>query len=247
MIEPRRAWSARIIDFFDGAPLDFIKVIAAVSMVVDHTNVIVLRHHPLILWQTGRLAFPLFSFVITCNLLRGAEISRYLTQLLVFAACSQPFYYAAFHLRQGNILFTLAAGVAMAATLRTQRPIIQHIAFAGGIVTIVGFWADAKFGVDFGFAGILFPAVTLALLESSRTHLIWFVLLVWSLNLYSPPSVISGSEALGTALIVGFGCSAVLLSAAALHRSPRFLPHRVMYWFYPGHIVILLVLRSFVS
>src|SRR6267154_1801028 len=54
-------------DMFTGAPLDVVKLVAAILMVVDHVNVIFLAHEANIWWKLGRIVFPLFCFATACN------------------------------------------------------------------------------------------------------------------------------------------------------------------------------------
>ena len=79
---------------FAGAPLDVIKLIAALLMIVDHVNAVFLGNHPTLWWHIGRMVFPLFCFALVCNLQRGSSVGKYLTMLLVLGAVSQPIFAA---------------------------------------------------------------------------------------------------------------------------------------------------------
>src|SRR5262245_8587385 len=56
-------------NLFVGAPLDFIKLVAAIAMTGGHINASLFNGDYLLLWRLDRIPFPLFCFVIACNLL----------------------------------------------------------------------------------------------------------------------------------------------------------------------------------
>lgn len=75
---------------------DFLKLIAVVSMLIDHIGSAFFPQYPVFRW-IGRLAFPIFAYCLTVGLLYTRNIKRYLVRLGVFALISQPFYIFAFH------------------------------------------------------------------------------------------------------------------------------------------------------
>ena len=228
-----------------GAPLDVVKLAAAVLMVGDHVNFILLGQAEPLLWHFGRIAFPLFCYVVACHLLRGAEPRRYLVLLLVFAVPTQPIFALAFGNQLGSILFTLAAGTALALLVRQVAPWVTHAIFASGIVVAFAFPGLARTGVDFGLAGMLLPAAMLAALSCGGIYLLWLVLLLFVLNADAVRpagepwwwgALIDGAFATGGTLLIVF-LSAVFANAR------RFLPRYALYLFYPGHLAALSLLR----
>ena len=92
---------------------DFLKLIAVLSMTVDHVGAVFFPEYPVFRW-IGRMAFPLFCYCMTEGLLYTHDIRRYLARLGVFALLSQPFWILAFNaddflgnLLNFNIFFTL--------------------------------------------------------------------------------------------------------------------------------------------
>ena len=75
---------------------DFLKLIAILSMAIDHVGSAFFPQYPVFRW-IGRLAFPIFAYCLTVGLLYTHDIKRYLIRLSVFALVSQPFYIFAFH------------------------------------------------------------------------------------------------------------------------------------------------------
>ncbi|MDX2003871.1 MAG: TraX family protein [Meiothermus sp.] len=91
--------------------LDWLKWAALFTMVIDHANKIVFDGG--LPWMTwiGRMAYPLFAFLIAYNLeVRGADWRKYAWRLGLAAAVSQPVYFYALA-GNLNIFFTLLAGV----------------------------------------------------------------------------------------------------------------------------------------
>ncbi len=78
-----------------------IKIIALVSMLIDHTGCMLSVMQKLsasqymVMRSLGRIAFPLYSFLIVVGFEKTSDRAKYLTRLCVFAAVSQiPFCFA---------------------------------------------------------------------------------------------------------------------------------------------------------
>ena len=70
------------------------KLLAVASMIVDHTAIFLYPHFiakPLYVWLrgVGRLAFPIYAFLIVNGCEKTHDVKRYLTRLVAFAAISQ--------------------------------------------------------------------------------------------------------------------------------------------------------------
>ncbi|MFN2363319.1 MAG: TraX family protein, partial [Halarsenatibacteraceae bacterium] len=71
-----------------------IKMVAITTMLIDHIGSIIFPEY-IILRVIGRLAFPLFAFLITEGYRHTSNINRYLVRLSIFALISQyPFWLA---------------------------------------------------------------------------------------------------------------------------------------------------------
>lgn len=154
-----------------------IKLIAFVSMLIDHIGVVLLGQHLAdtdsiwyqlpwstaqmlscysILREIGRLAFPLFCFLLVEGAMYTSNRVRYLCNMLVFAVLSEvPFDLALhgqiLHWDSQNVFWTLALGlVAIYACDHWQMqglfPWLSVIAC--GLVAYV-------LRVDYGFAGVV--------------------------------------------------------------------------------------------
>lgn len=233
---------------FAGAPLDALKGLAAVLMIGDHVDTILLDGHAVALWRLGRVSFPLFCLVTALHLARGADPGRYALALLVLAVPTQAVYAAAFPYgtTEGSILFTLAAGTAAAAWLVRASEIAVHAAFAAGLALVFLAPGLAKTGVDFGLAGVLMvPALRLALARPAR-FAPWLLLTVYGLNRHGwhprgeEPVLAAGLDA----ATICAGLALAAWAALRLEGRPRFLPPYALQAFYPAHLLVLTALRA---
>jgi TraX protein len=228
---------------FTGAPLDLIKVVAAVSMCLDHVNIIFLGHQANMLWTLGRLAFPLFSFALACNIHRGASVPKYLATLLLLGIISQPIYASTIGSNDANILITLAAGVAAATILVGCSAAVQHIFFAVGVAVIFTPFLRSRAGMDFGLAGMLFPAALFLTMQGMKWHALWVALLLIGLNWHYPDPW--QFAPISTGLLAAAGTALTLALASLLQNHPRFLPRYALHLFYPGHLLVLGLIHIF--
>lgn len=239
MISMRDAMARLAPQQFAGAPLDVVKLVAALLMVVDHVNAIFLGNRPTLLWHLGRIVFPLFAFALVCNLRRGTDVGKYLASLLVLGAVSQPIFAGAFGDTAGNTLLTLAVGIAIVVTLRDRSPLVQHAALAIGAIAVFSPGIQARTGVDFGLAGMMLPAALYVTLHRGIAFVPWLLALLVGLNWF-PPEPWRYAPIL-TATIAGVGALAVLAGALRFQGRPRFLPRYALHIFYPAHLLALWV------
>jgi len=241
--KPDAASRQTFADVFAGAPLDFIKVIAALFMVGDHVNVVLLNRGVQPLWQFGRIAFPLFAFALACHLLRGTRPAGYVEKLILWGVLSQPIYTLVTGWVEGNTLFTLAVAATIITALRQQSRLLQHAVFFVAAALIFSGVVPVRSGVDYGLAGVLFPAALFLVLNGSRSHIVWLVLLLVGLNWHYPnPWELLPVK---TASLAAGGAVATVAIALALRNRRRFLPRYAFYIFYPAHLLILAAIRSF--
>lgn len=222
-----------------GAPLDCIKLAAATAMTFSHVNRILFHAEYPAFWYVGRLAFPLFAFAIAVHLARGAEARPYVQRLLLIAVISQPIYAVAFGVYSANVIFTLAAGAALAPLICAQRPLARHVAFAFAVAMILTPWLRARSGLDYGLAGVLLPAALIVCFEAKIAYALWIALIIVGVSLYpiAPFSAIVGAVVAST-----LGCAAVIALSMVFRGRKRFLPTYALYVFYPAHLAALFVI-----
>ena len=86
---------------------DFLKLIAILSMLLDHIGAVFFPEHPAFRW-VGRLAFPIFCYCMTVGLLYTRDIKRYLGRLGLFA---------------GHVGLPDAAVVALCRSIPVRQPL----------------------------------------------------------------------------------------------------------------------------
>jgi len=234
---------------FDGAPLDLVKLVAALSMVVDHVNSVVLGSAYPLMWRIGRVSFPLFCFAVACNLARGVELPGYVRRLLLFGVLAQPIFGLAFRgHEQGNVLIALALGALLAAWLGSRGAGAQHALLALGSLVVLIPALRANTGFEFGLAGLLLVAVLLQLLEGRWSHALWLPFLAFGLNLGASrwPGEAWWVGPLRDAVILLVGSVAILALSLLLRGRRRFLPRYALHVFYPGHLLLLAAIRGMV-
>ncbi len=132
-----------------------LKVIAVLSMITDHCAYYLLEHcTPL--YETlrcfGRIAFPVFAFLIAEGFAHTRNRSRYFLTLLGFAVISEiPWYLLNGFDGTHNVMFTLALGV---AALAVFDRLCEHGSICYFSIIVIGFFAWCA-GVDYDWRGIL--------------------------------------------------------------------------------------------
>lgn len=156
---------------------EVVRWVAISTMVVDHIGAVLMpADDALPLRAVGRVAWPLFAFLLAYNVARrGVRPSRYLLPLLAWCAVSALPHYLAFDRFVVNILGTLLLGAAT-LTLLTNRQRLMERAPAALLVGFVAVWV-ASTQVEYGPVGVaLVVAWWWAL--SSRSPLAWAVVVL---------------------------------------------------------------------
>lgn len=113
-----------------------LKIIAIVTMLIDHMGA-VLFPDVFFLRMIGRLAFPIFAFLLVEGYFHTRNIDKYIIRLGLFALISEipfdlAFFETPFYFGYQNIFFTLFLGLIsmkIIDTLRHTRPLLGWIIF----------------------------------------------------------------------------------------------------------------------
>ncbi len=138
-----------------------LKMIAVVTMLIDHIGA-VLFPSQMVFRYIGRIAFPIFVFLLVEGFLHTKNLRKYELRLIVFALLSEipfdlAFNGAVLEFSSQNVFFTLALGLIMLDLLRYTKDrrmmelftwlffaVIAYLLStdysAGGIVFIYFFW-----------------------------------------------------------------------------------------------------------
>jgi hypothetical protein len=229
-ITPEPTSSRLSADFAQG-DLEFAKWVAIVTMAIDHYGKIVDDSVFIQTHAIGRVSFPLFAAIIGIRLAAHPTLDlRYLRHLIPWAIVSQPvFVLVGRPWYDGNILVTLALGVAAAYLIRRRAEILA-LSLGAGLATV----AAASVFVDYGPIGVaMIPALTLLIAQRGHTGASAVGPLGLAANLDRSPPFLGVPDL--TALLA---TPVLLFSLWAKFRLPR-LPTQVFYGFYPVHLLAL--------
>lgn len=216
-----------------------LKVIAIVTMLIDHMGAI-LFPDVIILRMIGRLAFPIFAFLLVEGFFHTSDRKKYMTRLLMYALVSEvvfdlAFFGTFFEMGHQNIFFTLFLGLC-AMMIFDQYRIKNPIAGWGFLIGI-GFLATFFF-VDYGMIGIATIFLYYYYHESPKRAIYSVGAMFAIMAALSINNASAGGELVLRAGIQGLAALAIpLLLMYSGERGLRF--KYVFYLFYPVHLLIL--------
>lgn len=207
-----------------------LKWIAAVAMAIDHIAAIFEWSD----WMTitmrsiGRIAFPIFSFVLVEGFVHTRSRKRYLQRLLFFAILTEvcfdlAFYGKIFEITHQNVLFTFA--ISLYVLDRYEQTKQQTI---GIFYLFIGMIAAGIFLTDYNLFGVL----TVFCLYVYRKRLFPITISIILIN---------GVMAM-TAPIQLFAVAAIPFFALYSGEKGRTYKY-FFYVFYPGHLLLLFWLK----
>ena len=145
---------------------NILKLIALVTMTVDHTGVILFPRLE-ILRIIGRIAFPIFAYMIAEGCFYTKHKKRYLGEMLAIGALCPVFYFIFDHSFYMCIMITFSLSVMIIFSIQWARKkdslaawILPFALIAGAYivsVTIPGLVGENVFAIDYGFIGIMIP------------------------------------------------------------------------------------------
>jgi len=197
-----------------------LKLIAALTMLVDHIGVLFYSDADW-LRAIGRISFPLFVWLLVQGEAHTKDVWRYGLRLGLLGLISQPIYQLTFDNGQLNILFELLIGLICLRGSR-QYPTLR------GPIWITGAFAAELLPLGYGSYGIVL------ILLARYFRLTWLWCLAWI-----------GLHGLWTLYLGPFQLPAMgaplLFMAFNGGRGPKV---RWFYAFYPGHLALLTLIRG---
>lgn len=166
-----------------------LKWIALVSMTIDHFAAVVIKNYGLVngtdLYTTfnpfqadttigttysimriiGRLAFPLYIFLLVEGFRHTKDIKKYIARMVIFAIVSEVFFDLAFfgvpfETSHQNVFVTMTLGLIMLHILAQIEIKIEKYRFISSLLVIGAFYLLNDFiKGDYGGFGILFTVV----------------------------------------------------------------------------------------
>lgn len=107
-----------------------LKLIAIITMTIDHIGVVFGTPLYNFLRAVGRLSFPIFAYLLTEGYVHTKSFSKYFLRLLILAITSEVIYDYVFfdsfiYMKANNIFFTLALGLLTIKLLDKNKSLIK--------------------------------------------------------------------------------------------------------------------------
>lgn len=148
-----------------------LKLIAMITMTVDHVG-LVLFPQQILFRVIGRLAFPIYAFMIAEGCVHTKSMGRYLGTMAAVAAVCQVVYFVALDSLFQCVLVTFAMSVALIALLKNameKKSAMAVAVFCVGVAAayfitevLPGLLPSTDFFVDYGFPGVMLPVMVYA-------------------------------------------------------------------------------------
>ncbi|MEG1596178.1 MAG: TraX family protein [Lachnospiraceae bacterium] len=150
-----------------------LKIIAIFAMVLDHCGAI-LFPQIVILRYLGRLAFPIFCFLLVEGFVHTHNVRAYEVRLFLFALLSElpfdlAFYQTFFYWEHQNVFFTLFLGLLLLDCLTyCKKEWIQFLMIIGILAVAIGIKCD------YDAMGILFILIFYFMRKNKAKKLLLF-------------------------------------------------------------------------
>jgi len=134
-----------------------LKMIAVITMLIDHIGAVFRGFAPVIFRSVGRIAFPIFAYMIAQSCLHTKSLGKYLLRLGIFAVVSEVPFDLAFRnnisfISKTNIFYTLFLGVACITLYEKLKSKSKILAVLPALPLI--FLAEVL-GADYGAFGVI--------------------------------------------------------------------------------------------
>ncbi len=218
-----------------------LKMIAIAAMTVDHIGSYILKEF-IILRIIGRLAYPIFAYMIAEGCTYTKNRKKYLGMMAALAFAYQVVFFAVTKSLHQCILVTFSLSIALVyiidyakAKRNTQSKALVLLAFLAVFLmteTVPRHFKSIGFDVDYGFFGILVP-IAVYIVGSWRDKLFMFT---FSLVLLS--GYFGG--------IQWFSLLTIPLLAIYNERRGKANLKHFFYIYYPLHLVVIYLIGFFV-
>lgn len=209
-----------------------LKMIAVIAMLIDHIGLIFFPDI-IALRVIGRLALPIFAFLLTEGLLKTSNVNNYIIRLFAFALISQiPFslvlYITGNYILMLNIFFLLGVGLGALVLAQKQKNIFVQILIIGA-ASLVATIAN----VDYSAYGIWMIASFYILQRNTILGAALFAIFTILECLLLPYPM---------GLIQIFAIAALPLILSYNGQPGLRISRWWFYWFYPAHMLFLTAL-----
>ena len=207
-----------------------LKLIAALSMTLDHAGLMLFHDH-LLFRLLGRLAMPIYAFMIAEGCKYTRNKGKYFATVFSLGAVCQTVYWFVDHSLYFSILITFSLSILTVYALQFFKSRRDFPSFGLFALTVAAVWClNRTFTIDYGFWGCMLPVF------ASLPHRTKF----------DRPSLSLAALSLGLLLlsmdlgnIQYFSFLAVPLLALYSGKRGKWNLKYFFYIFYPTHLVVL--------
>jgi hypothetical protein len=229
----------------DGRALDFIKICAALLMVVDHVNHIFFDRSYALMTLAGRAVLPLFCYAIAVGIKRAGpdHCQKYVLRLIIWGLLVEPISQITKDQASANILITLGLGV-LFTQFSMQIKSYQLYAF----YTIgIAYTLTMPPTIEYGLAGLLLPSAFYHVFQQKKQAMFFLFLLLMAVNandiIKTWGQASSTATFVVTQILVGIGVIilpyVILKLGSFIPQTGRYLSKYFLYIFYPVHLLLI--------
>jgi len=238
----------------------FLKLIAIITMAIDHTGAAILPQYP-VLRVIGRIAFPIFCYCLAVGCVYTHDMRKYFLRMLLLALASQPFYALGLnHTTQAMNAIQFGADPMKGAIswylMSWNRPNILVTLLAG--MLLIWCFKDKKYGtaavvaalilyfqgyLDYGWRGVALMLLFYAFLEYPGASFLWVLgfMLWWGIT--SGGGYQIGPVRFSTQTFAVLALPVIYLPT----RTNLKLPKWFFYLFYPAHLAALYAVQQLLA
>lgn len=222
-----------------------LKIIAIICMLIDHTGVVFCESLDpttyTILRCIGRIAFPIFAFLIVEGFFHTSNLKKYMLRLGIFAIISEypydlmvmKFYNTSNYMLAQNIFFTLLLGLLLITGYRFIEKKYRTELFLSNVfdslLTLAVCFIACVLRTDYSLMGILLIA-SFYLFRGNKGLLLMSGIILFGL--------VGGGR---VQLLAILAYIPIFLYNGKKGKSMKYF----FYAFYPAHILILFLIRRF--
>ena len=230
-----------------------LKIIALITMFIDHIGYVIFPNH---FWlrYIGRIAFPIYAFLISEGLKKTSNIKKYLKNLLILAVTSEIFYDLCFNKNislfyKTNTVYTLfIASLSIYLYNKNYNNITKYLSL------LLGLSISYILKTDYDILGVLLIFI-FYFLHNKYQYLIYGIIWVnikylsnisyilqyiFNKNIYLPNIYVINSLGLYLFTIVPF-----LIIMFYNNKKGNSLKY-IFYILYPLHLFILCIIKLFI-
>lgn len=218
-----------------------LKIIACLTMLTDHIGAI-LFPNDIVFRIIGRIAFPIFAFLIVEGYFHTKNIKKYLLRLCVFAILSEIPFDLAFNgaileFNSQNVFFTLFISLVAISIYDSVKEKNQTLA----TLSLIGLAIlNQVLMADYGIMGVLIVFI----FYKYRDKHLWLFIWLFIINISFSALFTLGSERITYWSFIQL-FEVVALLAIFNYNGKKGLSLRYLFYiFYPGHLLILHIIRT---